>query len=155
MSNSKFGTSGGNSGSTSNNKSTSASGSTGGGSGSLGVTSSSETGSRPGEGVLAVLEKFGVDEGVVNSLMTQWRGQLSEKVSQKIQDGDLVELLDGARDMAKNSGEKIKAYAQSNPAMFYSGVAAILTGAGLLAAAARGEGSTDTTSGTGNNDRGL
>jgi len=103
----------------------------------LGMTSGSDTGHRPGESVLALLEKFGIDETAVNNLMTQWRGQLSDKVSHKIQESDLVELLDSAREMAKTSGSKLKSYSQSNPAMFYSGVVAIMAGAGLLAAAAK------------------
>ena len=116
----------------------------------LGVTSGSDTGHHTGEGVLALLQKFGIDEAVVNSLMTQWRGQLSDKVSQKIQEGDLLELLDSAREMAKSSGSKLKNFSQANPAMFYSGVVAIMAGAGLLAAAAKADTTTDE-----NNDRGL
>lgn len=119
----------------------------------LGVTSGSDTGHHTGEGVLALLEKFGIDESAVNSLMTQWRGQLSDKVSQKIQEGDLLELLDSAREMAKSSGSKLKTFSQANPAMFYSGVVAIMAGAGLLAAAAK---STDVATATDDNtDRGL
>lgn len=116
----------------------------------LGVTSGSDTGHHTGEGVLALLQKFGIDEAVVNSLMTQWRGQLSDKVSQKIQEGDLLELLDSAREMAKNSGSKLKTFSQANPAMFYSGVVAIMAGAGLLAAAAKADTAHDD-----NTDRGL
>jgi hypothetical protein len=105
----------------------------------LGMSSGSDSGHHTGEGVLALLQKFGIDEAVVNSLMTQWRGQLSDKVSSKIQEGDLLELLDSAREMAKNSGSKLKNYSQANPAMFYSGVVAIMAGAGLLAAAAKAD----------------
>lgn len=152
---------GGNSGSrgtSTNNESGSRTGSSlsstsGSSSTALGVTSGSDTGHHTGEGVLALLQKFGIDEAVVNSLMTQWRGQLSDKVSQKIQEGDLLELLDSAREMAKNSGSKLKNYSQANPAMFYSGVVAIMAGAGLLAAAAK---NADVTTATDDNtDRGL
>lgn len=118
----------------------------------LGMTSGSDTGHQTGEGVLALLRKFGIDEAAVNSLMTQWRGQLSDKVSSKIQEGDLLELLDSAREMAKSSGSKLKSYSQANPAMFYSGVVAIMAGAGLLAAAAK---NADVTVSDENNDRGL
>jgi hypothetical protein len=118
----------------------------------VGLQKVSDTGDhRPGEGVLALLQRFGVDESAVNSLMTQWRGQLSDKVSQTIQEGDLVELFESAREMAKTSGTKLKTYAQTNPAMFYSGVAAIMAGAGLLAAAAKNAESADAE----NQDRGL
>lgn len=118
----------------------------------VGMTSGSDTGHHTGEGVLALLQKFGIDEAVVNSLMTQWRSQLSDKVSSKIQEGDLVELLDSAREMAKSSGSKLKTYSQANPAMFYSGVVAIMAGAGLLAAAAK---NADVTATDDNTDRGL
>jgi hypothetical protein len=125
-------------------------GSSSGSSQPIGMSSGSDSGHHTGEGVLALLQKFGIDEGVVNSLMTQWRGQLSDKVSSKIQEGDLLELLDSAREMAKSSGSKLKTFSQANPAMFYSGVAAIMAGAGLLAAAAKNADTTDD-----NNDRGL
>jgi len=118
----------------------------------LGMTSGSDTGHHhTGEGVLALLQKFGIDESVVNSLMTQWRTQLSDKVSSKIQEGDLVELLDSAREMARSSGSKLKTFSQANPAMFYSGVVAIMAGAGLLAAAAKNA----EAAGEENMDRGL
>jgi hypothetical protein len=123
----------------------------GGSSQPLGMSSGSDTGHHTGEGVLALLQKFGIDEAVVNSLMTQWRSQLSDKVSSKIQEGDLVELLDSAREMAKSSGSKLKTFSQANPAMFYSGVVAIMAGAGLLAAAAK---NADATADE-NMDRGL
>ena len=117
----------------------------------LGMTSASETGRHAGDGVLALLQKVGIDESAVNSLMTQWRTQLSDKVSTKIQEGDLVELLDSAREMARTSGSKLKSYSQANPAMFYSGVVAIMAGAGLLAAAAKNAEATTNE----NMDRGL
>jgi len=119
----------------------------------LGMSSGSDNGRQTGETVLALLQRVGIDETMVNSLMTQWRGQLSEKVSGKIQEGDLVELLDSAREMARTSGSKLKTLSQANPGLFYSGVAAIMAGAGLLAAAARNADAT--TSKDDNQDRGL
>jgi len=119
----------------------------------LGMTSATDTGRQTGETVLALLQRVGIDETMVNSLMTQWRGQLSEKVSSRIQEGDLVELLDSAREMAKTSGSKLKTLSQANPGLFYSGVAAIMAGAGLLAAAARNADAKPADDG--NTDRGL
>jgi hypothetical protein len=103
----------------------------------LPVLASSQESPRSGEGVLALLERFGVDESTVQSMMEKWRGQVSDKVSRKIQEADLLELLDSAREMAKASGGKLKTYSKANPGMFYSGVVAIMAGAGLLAAAAK------------------
>ncbi|HEV7923313.1 MAG TPA: hypothetical protein VGR02_21225 [Thermoanaerobaculia bacterium] len=110
----------------------------------FGVTSASEP-----EGVMGLLHKVGIDEDTVQSTVQQWRSQLGTNVGKQIEEADLLDLLDKARDMARGSATRLKSSAQSNPTMFYGGVLALIAGAGLLAAAAKGntDESATTTSG--------
>jgi hypothetical protein len=129
-----------------NNMNNSSTGSTGGGmttgsnSGSMASHGSSDT-----RGVAGMLANLGLDEQLINSMVDQWRGQLSETVTHKIQETDLREAFDKARELTSGSVERVKEFSQKNPKMFYSGLAAILVGAGLLAAAGRPAGDVDVT----------
>ncbi|HKO58489.1 MAG TPA: hypothetical protein VJ276_21670 [Thermoanaerobaculia bacterium] len=99
----------------------------------VGMTSASES-----EGVMGLLQKVGIDEATVQSTVQHWRSQLGTNVGKQIEEADLLELLDKARDLARGSASRLKSSAQSNPTMFYGGVVALIAGAGLLAAAAKG-----------------
>ena len=107
----------------------------------FGLTQASEH-----EGVMGLLHKVGIDESTVQSTVQQWRSQLGTNVGKQIEEADLLELLDKARDMARSSATRLKSSAQSNPTMFYGGVLALIAGAGLLAAAAKGGPSDEETS---------
>jgi hypothetical protein len=98
----------------------------------VGMTHASEH-----EGVMGLLHKVGIDESTVQSTVQQWRSQLGTNVGKQIEEADLLELLDKARDLARSSATRLKSSAQSNPTMFYGGVVALIAGAGLLAAAAK------------------
>jgi hypothetical protein len=98
----------------------------------IGMTHASEQ-----DGVMGLLSKVGIDEETVQSTVQQWRSQLGTNVGKQIEEADLLELLDKARDMARSSATRLKSSAQSNPTMFYGGVLALIAGAGLLAAAAK------------------
>lgn len=98
----------------------------------LGVTHASES-----EGVMGLLQKVGIDEQTVQNTVQQWRSQLGSNVGKQIEEADLLDLLDKARDLARSSATRVKSSAQANPTMFYGGVVALIAGAGLLAAAAK------------------
>lgn len=74
---------------------------------------------------------------MMQSMVENWKGQLNSKVTSSIQDADLKVAYDKARELASGSASKLKTYAKDNPSMVYSGLAAVLVGAGLLAAAAK------------------
>lgn len=93
-----------------------------------------------GEGVMNLLSKVGIDESTIQSTVHQWRSQLGSNVSRQIEEADLRELLDKARDLARTSATRIKSSAQTNPSLFYGGVLALIAGAGLLVSAARQSG---------------
>jgi len=97
-----------------------------------------------GEGVMNLLSKVGIDETTVQSTVAQWRTQLGSNVSRQIEEADLLELLDKARDLARSSATRIKSSAQTKPSLFYGGVLALVAGAGLLVSAARQAGGDDT-----------
>jgi len=106
---------------------------------SPGVSHSSETNasdtsgsSRPEgvEGVLGLLQKLGMDE-------QHWRTYVSDTVNTKIQDLDYRDVMDRAKEYASMSGDKLKELSTKNPKMFYSGLAAFILGAGMMANAAR------------------
>lgn len=101
----------------------------------VGMTSASES-----EGVMGLLRKVGIDENTVQSAVHNWRSQLGNNVGKQIEEADLMEILDKARDLARNSASKLKSSAQAKPTMFYGGVLALIAAAGLLAAAAKGGG---------------
>lgn len=64
-----------------------------------------------------------------------WRDRVSGPVGKQIEKIDVSEALEKAREYASMSGEAIKKAGGKNPKMFYSGLAAILVGAGLMASA--------------------
>ena len=104
-------------------------------------SSASSTGAAGGKkekvNLSGVLEKIGVDE----SMVEVWRNRLSgvgEQIGEKV---DLQAALDQARKLATSSADKIKKAGGKNPSLFYSGLAAIVVGAGLMTAARRGGGS--------------
>ena len=99
-----------------------------------------------GEGVMSLLSKVGLDEATVQGMVAQWRSHLGSNVSRQIEEADLLELLDKARDLARNSAARIKSSAQAKPSLFYGGVLALIAGAGLLVSAARQSGDDDTLS---------
>src|SRR5205085_9157442 len=90
-----------------------------------------------GEGVMNLLNKVGFDEQTVQATVAQWRSQLGSNVSRQIEEADLLDLLDKARDLARTSATRIKSSAQTKPSLFYGGVLALIAGAGLLVSAAR------------------
>jgi hypothetical protein len=102
---------------------------------------SRSTGSRSGGAkkvdVKATLQKLGVDDSVIDVWQDQARRALSQKVQTTVDDFDVKDAIDMAKRYASMSSEKLKDVARSNPKKFYSGIAAILVGAGLLAAAAK------------------
>jgi hypothetical protein len=109
----------------------------------VGMTQASEN-----EGVMGLLHKVGIDEETVQSTVQHWRSQLGTNVGKQIEEADLLELLDKARDLARGSATRLKSSAQSNPTMFYSGVVALIAGAGLLAAAAKSNADESTSTST-------
>ena len=92
---------------------------------------------RLGEGVMNLLSKVGLDETTVQATVAQWRAHLGSNVSRQIEELDLLELLDKARDLARSSAMRIKSSAQTKSSLFYGGVLALIAGAGLLVSAAR------------------
>lgn len=91
---------------------------------------SSSATSKAGVTLAGVLDKIGAD-----SMVDVWRDRVSGPVGKQIEKIDLSEALDKAREYASMSGAAIKKAGGKNPKMFYSGLAAILVGAGLMASA--------------------
>lgn len=83
------------------------------------------------------LQKLGIDESVVDLWRDQAKLTVSRKVQTSIEEFDVSSAIDMAKKYASMSSEKLKQVSKKNPKSFYSGLAAILVGAGLLAAAAR------------------
>lgn len=82
------------------------------------------------EGVLGLLQKLGMDE-------EHWRTYVSDTVTNKVQDIDFRDVMERAKEYAAMSGDKLKELSTKNPKMFYSGLAAFILGAGMMASAAR------------------
>src|ERR1051325_7497970 len=61
-----------------------------------------------GEGVMNLLNKVGIDESTVQATVAHWRSQLGSNVGRQIEEVDLLELLDKARDLARTSAMRIK-----------------------------------------------
>jgi len=111
----------------------------------MGISHEQETeDTRLGEGVMNMLSKVGLDEQTVQSAVAQWRSQLGNNVGRQIEEADLLELLDKARDLARTSATRLKSSAQAKPSLFYGGVIALIAGAGLLVSAARAQGGEET-----------
>ena len=109
------------------------------GAGPAGVTSSSETApmKMPGSGVCTqcgqslggnkgleqFLGKLGISDEMINNLRTQ------------MQNVDIDEYLNTARDYLKSSTDKAKNFTKENPGKVAAGVAVLAVGAGLLISA--------------------
>jgi hypothetical protein len=119
-------------------------------------TGSRMSGSSSSEGIQGVLRKLGIDETLINGMIDNWRKQLTDTVTSTIQETELRDAFDKVRHVMGGSAETVKTYSARNPKLFYSGVTAVMIGAGLIAAAARdaaGDTEVDVSSTT--NDRGL
>ena len=103
-------------------------------------------------GIAAVLERFGLDASVVDDWRAAAKQTINDKVKDGVEDFDISEAVDRAREYAAMSSEKLKEISRKNPKAFYSGIAAVLVGAGLISAAAaksggkRSSGSTSSSS---------
>jgi hypothetical protein len=90
-----------------------------------------------GEATLTqLLDRLGVSPRMIETMVDTWKSQLSTSVAHKIEETDVRDALEKAKLVASGSGEKLKDLSRKNPKLFYSGVAAVLMGAGLLASAA-------------------
>lgn len=87
------------------------------------------------EAVVKLIQNLGLNEDL-------WRGYLGESLARKVKDTDLKDAGVKVKEFAGLSAEKIKAASQRNPKLFYSGLAAVVLGAGLMARAARDTGDT-------------
>ena len=74
-------------------------------------------------GLEQFLGKLGISDEMINNLRTQ------------MQNVDIDEYLNTARDYLKSSGEKAKTFTQENPGKVAAGVAVLAVGAGLLISA--------------------
>ncbi len=95
-----------------------------------GSRSSSEGSKQNLEGVLGLLQKLGMEEDHL-------RQYVSDTVTNKIQKIDFRDVMERAKEYASMSGDKLKDLSAKNPKMFYSGLAAFILGAGMMASAAR------------------
>jgi len=102
-------------------------------------TSSKTTASRKkdGQDILKMLGSLGINSNMLESMVGNWRNQLSSKLTNTIEETDLREAFERAREVTDGSVDRVKEYSKKNPTMFFSGLAAVLMGAGLLAAAGR------------------
>ena len=101
-------------------------------------TSAAKTRSKSGgKDVVKLLESLGMSPDTLETIAGNWKNQLSSKVTNKIEETDLREAFDRAREVADGSVDSVKKYSKKNPTLFFSGLAAVLMGAGLLAAAGR------------------
>lgn len=104
---------------------------------SPGIMTSSERVS--GQNLAQMLDRLGISPQILEAMADTWKSQLSNQVRNKIEETDVREALDKARELAGGSVDRVKDYSRKNPTLFFSGLAAILMGAGLLAAAGREE----------------
>jgi Zn-dependent peptidase ImmA (M78 family) len=74
-------------------------------------------------GLEQFLGKLGISDEMINNLRTQ------------MQNVDVEEYLNTARDYLKNSSEKAKTFTKENPGKVAAGVAVLAVGAGLLISA--------------------
>ena len=105
-------------------------GSTGAG-GGFGTTSATDSGVCPHCGQSpnrnAGLEQFLGNLGITPEMINNLKGQL--------QNVEIDEYLNTARDYLKNTGNKASSFAKENPGKVAAGVAAVALGAGLIYAA--------------------
>lgn len=80
-----------------------------------------------GGGISEVLKEISIDEAMVQD----WRERLRE-IGGKV---DVKKSLEAAKKLASSSGDAIKKAGGKNPSLFYSGLAAIVVGAGMMTAA--------------------
>lgn len=92
---------------------------------------------KSGKDVVKLLTSLGISPGMLETMAGNWKNQLSSKVTNKIEETDLKEAFERAREVADGSVDSVKKYSKKNPTLFFSGLAAVLMGAGLLAAAGR------------------
>jgi len=74
-------------------------------------------------GLEQFMGKLGISDEMINNLRTQ------------MQNVDIEEYLNTARDYLKNSSEKAKTFTKENPGKVAAGVAVLAVGAGLLISA--------------------
>ena len=106
-------------------------GSTGNTGAGFGATSASDTGAicptcghnRNAQGLEQFLGKLGISDDMVNNLKTS------------MQNVDIEEYLNTARDFLKGGSDKATSYAKENPGKVAAGVAVLAVGAGLLISA--------------------
>lgn len=99
---------------------------------------SRKSASRGGGGdVMTAMQKLGVDESVVDLWREQMKSNVAKKMQSSIEEFDVDDAINMAKRYASMSSEKLKEVSKKNPKAFYGGLAAILVGAGLLAAAVR------------------
>lgn len=82
------------------------------------------------EAVVKLIQNLGLKEDL-------WRGYLGDALAKKVKDADLKEAGGRVKEFAGLSAEKIRTASQRNPKLFYSGLAAVVFGVGLMARAAR------------------
>jgi hypothetical protein len=76
-------------------------------------------------GLEQFLGKLGISDEMINNLKTQ------------MQNVDVEEYLNTARDYLRDSSDKAKSFAKENPGKVAAGVAVLAVGAGLLISALR------------------
>ena len=82
------------------------------------------------DAIVKLVQNLGLNEEL-------WRGYLGDQLSKKIKDADVKDAAIRVRELAGLSADKIKSASTKNPTMFYSGLAALVLGAGLMAKATR------------------
>lgn len=87
-------------------------------------------------GLAAVMERLGVDSSVVETWRNHAKETITSQLRDQVEDFDINDALDRAREYASLSSEKVREISKKNPKAFYSGLAAVLVGAGLIATAA-------------------
>ena len=95
-------------------------------------------GSGGGGDLKNLLQKLGVDESVIDTWQTQAKRAITQKLESGIDNVDVKDALEKAKEYASMSSDKMKKIAANNPKTFYAGLAAVLVGAGLLTSAVRG-----------------
>lgn len=90
----------------------------------FGTTSAMETSGGLSSGIVSVLEKFGVNEEQLNS------------VRETLKNVNIDQSLERAKEQVTESITKAREYAKRNPAAVAAGLAVLVIGAGLIAAAA-------------------
>ena len=97
----------------------------------LGATTATDSGTcghcgQPlNHGLEQFLGKLGISDDMINNLKTS------------LDNVDVEEYLNTARDYLKTNGEKAKSFAKDNPGKVAAGVAVLAVGAGLLISAMR------------------